>query len=398
MKLKSYFAGTIESAIRQARKELGEDAMLMNSRKAPPEGRHLGEYEVVFALPDETAQAAPAEAEVPAPLSAAPAAGTVHLANDIAGIRKQIERMAAAVHRSSCAAAGHSLLHPRSAEIFARLTAAEVDGELALEVVRRLELRRPEKHTVEELLRQELSRHFEVSGELGGSGVEQGAGPRVIALVGPPGVGKTITLAKLAVAYGVMARRPTQLLSLDNCRIAAAEQLRCYASILGAGFQAIETVGALAQAVEEHKNKDLILIDTPGCGARDVGHVEDLARFLSHRDDIETHLVLSCNVKPSDLSAVSDRFSVCNPKHLLFTRVDETATHGTIVNESVRLRLPVSFLGSGQTVPDDLEQATKENILDLILNRTPVPAAAPLKTNPMSVEGLEQVAGRRATA
>jgi flagellar biosynthesis protein FlhF len=165
------------------------------------------------------------------------------------------------------------------------------------------------------------------------------------------------------------ARRPTQIISMDTYRIAGADQLRSYASILGVGFQALETPVALAQAIEEHRGKDLILIDTPGYSPADLDTAADLARFLASRRDIESHLVLSASMRSADLSRVVDRFEIFRPEKLLFTKLDETEAFGPILNEAARTAKPVSYLCAGQQIPEDLEPAAKERIANLLLER-----------------------------
>ena len=127
---------------------------------------------------------------------------------------------------------------------------------------------------------------------------------------------------------------------MDDFRVAGADQLRSYAAILGAGFQALDNVGALAQALDEYRGKRLVLIDTPGYGPRDMDRAADLARFLSTRPDIATHLVLTASMKSADLTHVAERFEIFRPSSLLFTRLDETACFGTAFSLSVRQRKP----------------------------------------------------------
>ena len=192
-------------------------------------------------------------------------------------------------------------------------------------------------------------------------------GPRIVSLIGPPGCGKTTTLVKLAVNYGLAARRPVLLLSIDNYRIAAAEQLRSYAAILGVGFQLVETVPSLAQAIEEHHRKELILIDTPGLSLADTPEYARLSQFLSTREDIDTHLVVSSSMKSADLSRVIDSFEPFGAQRLLFTRLDETGSFGPIFNEAVRTGKPLSFFSNGQRIPEDLEAASKNRLVELLL-------------------------------
>jgi flagellar biosynthesis protein FlhF len=193
---------------------------------------------------------------------------------------------------------------------------------------------------------------------------------RIAALIGPPGSGKTTTLVKLAVTYGVANRRSVLLLSADTYRINAAEQLRSYAAVLGAGFHLAETLASMAQVIEESRAKDLILIDTPGLGFAELPEHAALAQFLSTRTDIDRHLVLSSSMKSADLSRVIDAFEIFRPQRLLFTKLDETVSPGGIVNEVARTRKPLSFLATGQRIPEDLEAATLTRLIDPILGQS----------------------------
>jgi flagellar biosynthesis protein FlhF len=203
---------------------------------------------------------------------------------------------------------------------------------------------------------------FEVDPVPGRSGATRG----VVALVGPPGVGKTTTLAKLAARFGLASRKPAYILSADVYRIAAADQLRSLAGILGIGFDIVETPTALAQALEEHRSKDFVFIDTPGLAASEMEDGADLARLIASHPEIDTHLVLSASMKPADLARVIDRYEIFHPHKLLFTRLDETDRLGALVSEAARRCLPLSFCGTGQQIPDHLEPASKIWIADKV--------------------------------
>jgi len=368
MRLKSYFTHTVEDAIAAASQELGTDAMLVNSREAPPEARHLGEYEVVFATD------APG-AEAPDVAASSTRSGGDRLSVEVAELKKELEGMRRALTRNAFAPTQWLGGSPGVSDAYAALTAADVAPELARDIVQSTESRLSAGRTpapngakaagpaFEAALVEEMESRFQAEPLLG-----RGPGkPRVAALVGPPGAGKTTTLVKLAVNYGLAARRPVLLLSMDTYRVAAADQLRSYAAILGVGFQVLETVTALAQTIEENRGKDLILIDTPGMGAADMDLVPGLDRFLSTRTDIDTQLVLSCSTKSADLSRMVDVFEVFRPQRLLFTKLDETGSFGPILNEAVRTGKPLSFFANGQRIPEDLETASRGRVSELIL-------------------------------
>jgi flagellar biosynthesis protein FlhF len=339
MRLKSYFSGTVEAAMELARKELGEDALLVHSRPATPETRHLGAYEVVFGS---TSSASGNPVNTPAEVVSAPEpSGADHVRRDLADMKREIERLA------KCLTGARLFATPaqEESELYTRLIANELDPLMAQAVARGAS----------------LSEFFEVDATLG----RRGANRAVVALVGPPGVGKTITLIKLAARYGLASRKPAQILSADVCRIAAADQLRSLAAILGIGCDVAETPQALAQAMEEHRHKDFVFIDTPGLGRYDMEDGMDLARLIATHPEIDTHLVLSASMKAADTARVIERYEIFQPRKLLFTRIDETGSFGAIINEAARRERPVSFLSTGQRIPDDLEPATKARLIEL---------------------------------
>jgi flagellar biosynthesis protein FlhF len=368
MKIKSYYSRSVEVAIAEAREELGPEAMLVESRKAAPEARHLGEYEVIFAL---TSDSSPIQAIVSAP-------PPDHLSQDVAELKKELEGMRRAITRTAFAPPQWLSGAPDLSDAYAILTANEVAPDLAREIVQSAESRSgdgsrlrvarlkqaPDAAGYRQALAQELESRFTVKPSLG----RGESRVRITALVGPPGAGKTTTLVKLAVNYGLACRRPVILISMDNHRIAAAEQLRSYAGILGVGFQLLETVSALAQSIEEHRTKDLILIDTPGLGFTELGDSSTLAHFLSTRSDIDTQLTLAASVKPVDLSRMVDAYQVFKPQRLVFTKLDETTSFGPIFNEAVRTGMPLSFFATGQRIPEDLEEVAAARLTSMILS------------------------------
>ncbi|MCW5976766.1 MAG: hypothetical protein KIT09_01750 [Bryobacteraceae bacterium] len=390
MKLKSYFAETVEQAVSRAKQELGPEAMLVYSREAHAEARYLGSYEVVFAPPEGgRIEASRLPAPPPAPPAPTPWTRTEsgppqppatgarsmeepsveRLSLELAVLRRQMERMMAAFARGN-GLAPESSRRPGLIAALDPLSRAGVSNEIVEQLAGRLSAAAGALTPLGDLdqagmlaLRREMGAMFSVDSSLGVAD----AGPRYVALAGPPGAGKTTTLVKLAVAYGLKCRKPAQLISMDTWRIGGADQLRSYAAILGVGFLALETAGALAQALEEHRHKDLVLIDTPGLSENDMDAAEDLAAFLRSRSDIDTHLTLTASMNSADLRRAVDRYERFNPSKLLFTKVDETSLPGTIFSEAVRTSKPVSFLTSGQRIPEDLQEAAKDGVLDLIL-------------------------------
>ena len=370
MRVKSYFAPSVEAAMEQARREMGPEALLVSSRKAPPEAQELGEYEVVFAVLPNGAEGQPAPQKAATPVEA-PAEDPVM--REITRLRKQMEEMGSALNAQ---ASQWAIPAPEFAESFSRLVQNDFSVDVAKKIMKRAHERlesdalprmrgkqRFDGESIEHAVRAELESLVSVDAAIETSDDRA----RVLALVGPPGCGKTTTLVKLAVRYGLACARGVQLITTDTRRVAAVEQLRTYASILGAGFDAVETTRGLQQVLEANREKGLILIDTQGYAASEMGEAAELAHFLSHETHVEVHLTAPASMRSADLSRTIDRFEIFAPSRLIFTRIDETSSLGAIVSESARTGKPLSFLGTGQQIPEDIEPATAGRLLETVL-------------------------------
>jgi flagellar biosynthesis protein FlhF len=362
MKLKSYFAATVEAAMNMARLELGSEAMLVSTTRTAGETRHLGEYEVVFA----TATHHDARAIDAVGQNQKKAPPIDKLSDEVAGLKHEMERLASALSRSSAGVA-KIVGSPDLAEAFSRLVDAELDADVAQDIIWRISSQienggNAGSSRCARLMASELQQLFTTDSRLPAP-----SGRNAIVLVGPPGAGKTTTLVKLAVQYGLGKRRPSQILSVDTHRVAATEPLRSYASIMGLGFRELDSARSLTQALEEHRAKDLIFIDTPGLAHADFEDLSDIAKLLSNHPRVETHLVLSASMKPADMKRITKQYEMFSPSKLIFTHLDETETYGPLINLSIRTGKPISFLSRGQQIPEDLEPAERQTLVRMVL-------------------------------
>ncbi|MGE3259660.1 MAG: flagellar biosynthesis protein FlhF [Geobacter sp.] len=190
--------------------------------------------------------------------------------------------------------------------------------------------------------------------------------PRIIALVGPTGVGKTTTTAKLAAMYALNRGSKVALVTMDIFRVGAVEQLKTYTKIMGIPLEVASTPKELERAVERHADCDLILVDTAGRSHKDTEKLDEMKVFLEGiQSDI--YLCLSATTKDRELEEILKRFSIFEVSKVVFTKLDECESFGCIVNLLLKANLQIAYFTTGQRVPEDIEVATSDKLAELIL-------------------------------
>ena len=192
-------------------------------------------------------------------------------------------------------------------------------------------------------------------------------GPKIVALIGATGVGKTTTLAKIAARFVLEQGIDAALITADTYRISAVEQLKTYSDIIGLPLEIVYTPQELKTAIHKFRKKDLILIDTAGRSQHNEFQMKELCDFLAVHPRIQRYLVMSATTKNRDAADILEKFAVCEPDHVIFTKTDETASVGLILNLLYEKELSLAFFTNGQSVPDDIVPATPDAFADLLL-------------------------------
>ena len=328
MQTKIYFASSIPAAFDVARHELGADALFVRSAPAPGHLRHLGRFEVTFGM-DST----------PAPPPRGDLSQTAWSESD---------RSPAAI-TAKLVEAG-----------FSRGTAAGIASDAACTSGD------PDAAVVDELARRIPVATSEPAQDEG----------KTIAFIGPPGRGKTTSLLKIAISLGVSRRLPVRIYSVGAHSLGAREQMARFAGIANMPWRAYESLGDLRLALQKGGGNHVRLIDTPGISPADQSKSLELAEFFATRPDIEKHLVLRAEATSADMLGMIARFSGLAPSRLLFTGLDETSSRAPMLETLIRSRIPVTFTGTGQQIPADLEEASAERLAHSVWVSPSQPAGA----------------------
>jgi flagellar biosynthesis protein FlhF len=256
---------------------------------------------------------------------------------------------------------------------YVRLLQSEVAAEIADEIIAQV---RDELTPAElsdcEIVHQTVLRHLAslipADTEVPRTGAARDNRPLTIALVGPTGVGKTTTVAKLAASYKLRHGKKVGLVTSDTYRIAAVDQLRTYAEIIGLPLKVAMSPTEMTNVCQGLSDCDVILIDTAGRSQRDAGRLEELRAYIAAAKPHQTHLVLSSTASESVLVEAAERFAAVSPDRIIFTKLDEAVNFGVLITVARKVSLKLSYVTTGQEVPDHIEVGQPERLARLLLD------------------------------
>jgi flagellar biosynthesis protein FlhF len=369
---KTYRAGTLKEALAQVRRDLGGSAVILGTREVRRRRMFgLGSREMIEVTASDgsspaTADRAGGPANAPPSVVIPASSEALH-----SHFGEQLSRLHAMVEDLSKHGRLDHLLPDLPGDLvptYASLLEAEVPESLARRLVRYVAERlEPDETRNPEAVRDALREAVESCVQIAPPIAAVAGTRRVVALVGPTGVGKTTTVAKLAANFKLAHGLRPGLVTVDTYRIAAVEQLRTYAEIIDLPLAVANAPSEMQRAIDELGNVDLVLIDTAGRSPRDEVKIRELSDFLAAARPDEVHLVLSAVSGERSLRAAVERFAVAQADRLILTKLDEADGLGGVLAVLGHADRPVSYLTTGQAVPDDIEPANRARIARLIL-------------------------------
>ena len=352
MKVKLFTAQNMAIAMANVKQELGREAVILHTRRFKKGGifGFWGKEMVEVMAAVDNAAATVAEKKPPAIIANTEDSRISALQLEMSGMRKMLEQML-------CQASENS---KESSPLLELLIRNDVEPTIAANLIKGLP---DDQGKSRKLLIDRIINYLQ---RIEGINLSP-ASCKKIALIGPTGVGKTTTIAKLAANFALKEGYRVALITADTYRIAAVEQLKIYGDIIGVPIDIVYSPDELKSAFERHKDKHLVLVDTAGRSPSNYSQIAELQALLSVDPFIETHLVLSTTTKYREALEIVNNFSVCSPQKILFTKVDEASNLGTIFNLVYHFPTSLSYMTTGQSVPDDIELINSAKLATMIL-------------------------------
>lgn len=390
MKMKKYYASSIPEAMKLVRAELGEDAVILNSKVVVTK-KFFGmikkkSFEVVAGIDSmEPSNTAPAPAALPITKTNKEDARLLEITNAVQAKIHQPQHPAVLHEESGISEELRKEITDLKAlmqSMHKKTTQAQYPDELLpfIEYLRQQELNEELITTIGD----ELFMHFKEASEInfsqckmitknlmrkelenlpvGGLSYEK----KYINVLGPTGVGKTTTIAKMAARAVLEKKKKIGFITTDTYRIAAIEQLKTYAGLLQAPVEIAYNATDFEQAIQRLSHLDLVFIDTAGRNYKEVKYVDDLQRLIKFDDQAESFLVLAMTTKEKDMANIVDQFKQLPIEKFIFTKIDETNSIGTMINLMIKYNKGLAYYTNGQEVPEDIEEADLEVVLNLI--------------------------------
>ncbi|MDJ0331376.1 flagellar biosynthesis protein FlhF [Planococcus sp. S3-L1] len=360
MRLKTYIVNTMAEALPMIKKDLGEDALILNTKKIKT-GGFLGFFkkeklEITAGVdPIPPKKGLPTETKSPSKWSN-PKDSSAELIHELKNMKQFMMKQMKEEDL------------PESLRLLKKqLIAQEIAPDILTDLLAKL-IARDEFNTDQTLERVQRFAREELVAMMDSHQCDEiSQQPEIICFIGPTGVGKTTTIAKIAAGYLLTKDKKVGLITADTYRIAAVEQLKTYGSILNIPVKVVESSADLTKAIEDFHDCDIILMDTAGRNYQQTQYIEDLKQLLPTDSKVQIHLVLSLTAKYEDMKKIINNFRSISMDELLLTKKDETSSSGAIVNLICHYDIPIRYIANGQNVPDDIMDCTPELVADFIL-------------------------------
>lgn len=365
MRIKKVIANSYGEALGRVKSELGENAMVLSTRsikfnKDQGAGECSSLVEITAALDNDCQHEAVAVSEK---VSSEKEWMSVDKGGEIQELRALIASLLTQTDKAKSMGLNEALL-----PVYEKLIGRGVDDRVATRMFEKIQEQKQREEGDPFIGESYLAEVMKGAVKCEGPIQLESAGPKVVALVGPTGAGKTTTIAKLAARFALQQKKKVAMVSLDTYRMGAWEQLESYGELMQVPVSLAADRNEFARIMREHQDKDVILVDTMGKSHRDLDYCKRLKQVLEAAPQVEVHLVQSATSQESVVTECFKQFAPLGIDRVLFTKLDEAVHFGLLFNCSVRYRIPFSYFTTGQSVPEDIEVAAQDKVIRLIFN------------------------------